>query len=262
MKQLSFVKYQGTGNDFILLDNRKADIQLSEQEIATLCHRRFGIGADGLMLLEASPRADFRMVYYNADGRRSSMCGNGGRCIVAFAKQLGILPGSDARFEAIDGMHQAHIESDGSISLHMNDVASIRQEQGQAILDTGSPHCIVWVDNVQHAAVVADGRRIRNEARFAPGGINVNFVSRLAEGKIAVRTYERGVEDETLSCGTGVTASAIAASGEATGSFSYEIDTPGGRLQVLFEKEKPDSAHTVVLRGPATFVFAGTVVAG
>jgi diaminopimelate epimerase len=226
--------------------------------VAALCHRRFGIGADGLMLLEASPRADFRMVYFNADGRESSMCGNGGRCIVAFAKGLGII-GTDASFEAVDGLHSARIEADGSVSLHMNDVANIAHERDRVLLDTGSPHCIVWVEDLGGTAVVEEGCRIRHEARFAPGGVNVNFVRREGEGAISVRTYERGVEDETLSCGTGVTAAAIAASGDAVGSFSYSIETPGGGLQVLFEKDTAGSARHVVLRGPADFVFEGKV---
>ncbi|MBS1615443.1 MAG: diaminopimelate epimerase [Bacteroidetes bacterium] len=259
MKPISFVKYQGTGNDFILMDNRRGNISLNQEKIALLCHRRFGIGADGLMLLESSARASFRMVYFNADGGESSMCGNGGRCIVAFAQRLGILQGPDTEFEAIDGLHRARIEPDGIVSLHMNDVPSIRQDQGQVLLNTGSPHCVVWVDDVQQVAVVREGRRIRQEARFAPGGTNVNFVSRLGARRIAVRTYERGVEDETLSCGTGVTAAALAASEKELGRFSYEIETPGGGLQVQFEKSQPDSAHSVILRGPAVCVFEGSL---
>lgn len=258
MTQLSFFKYQGAGNDFILLDNRAGDIRLSEDEIARLCHRRFGIGADGLMLLEAAPDADFRMVYFNADGRESSMCGNGGRCIAAFAKRLGIVE-EDASFHASDGRHEARIERDGTVSLHMNDVHSISHEQGRALLDTGSPHCILWVENLNDAEVVEEGRRIRHEAQFAPGGVNVNFVHRDSDDALSVRTYERGVEDETLSCGTGVTAAAIAASVNAVGSFSYDINTPGGRLQVMFEKDSSGSARKVMLRGPAVFVFEGTI---
>jgi diaminopimelate epimerase len=258
MTQLHFYKYQGAGNDFILLDNRAGEIRLSTDEIAMLCHRRFGIGADGLMLLEASSKADFRMVYFNADGRESSMCGNGGRCIVAFAQRLGII-GSEASFEAIDGLHQARVEADGSVSLQMNDVASIAHERDRVLLDTGSPHCILWVDDLRSAPVVEEGRRIRHEARFAPGGVNVNFVRLAGEGKLEVRTYERGVEDETLSCGTGVTAAAIAASGDATGSFAFSVATPGGALEVRFEKDTAGSARDVVLRGPARFVFEGKV---
>ncbi len=259
MMQLSFQKYHGTGNDFILLDNRTAGIRLSQTQVAALCHRRFGIGADGLMLLEASADADFRMVYFNSDGRESSMCGNGGRCIVAFAQRLGIVTGPDVHFEAIDGQHHAQIGADGSISLQMKNVDAITEENGRILLDTGSPHCILWVDDVAAVDVVALGRSIRHEARYAPGGLNVNFVQRLGEDRISVRTYERGVEDETLSCGTGVTAAAIAAGGAATGSFRYSIQTPGGALEVSFKKEEAGTATEVVLRGPAQFVFEGTV---
>lgn len=258
MKQLHFYKYQGAGNDFILLDNREGGIVLSQAEVAALCDRRFGIGADGLMLLEAARGADFRMIYFNADGRESSMCGNGGRCIAAFAKKLGIAD-ADLRFEAIDGLHHARIEADGTVSLQMNDVADVLREKERVLLDTGSPHCILWVDDLRSAPVVEEGRRIRHEARFAPGGVNVNFVRRAGEGKLEVRTYERGVEDETLSCGTGVTAAAIAASGDATGSFAFSVATPGGALEVRFEKDTAGSARDVVLRGAARFVFEGEV---
>lgn len=256
--KLHFHKYQGTGNDFILIDNRGGNISLSHDEVAWLCHRRFGIGADGLMLLESTPEADFRMVYYNADGGESTMCGNGGRCITAFAHALGII-GNSTRFIAIDGTHHADIEGD-IVSLEMKDVAGIQHHNGYDILDTGSPHYIQWVDDVEGTDVFNIGRRIRNEEQFAPGGINVNFVTRSAANTLSVRTYERGVEDETLSCGTGVTAAAIAASGAETGNFAYQIQTPGGELEVQFRKQTPDSADKVILRGPALSVFEGEVL--
>lgn len=256
--KLHFHKYHGTGNDFILLDNRGGNINLSRGEVAWLCHRRFGIGADGLMLLETAPDADFRMVYYNSDGGESTMCGNGGRCIVAFAHALGIIDNS-TRFIAIDGPHHAQIDG-GIVSLEMKNVAGIQHYDGYDILDTGSPHYIQWVDDVAAADVFGTGRSIRNEERFSPGGINVNFVKRTGEDSIHVRTYERGVEDETLSCGTGVTAAAIAASGDRTGTFSYQIQTPGGSLTVAFSKDVPDAAGKVILHGPAAFVFEGDVL--
>ena len=256
--QLPFHKYHGTGNDFILMDNRAGNIQLNKVQVAALCHRRFGIGADGLMLLETTADADFRMVYYNADGGESTMCGNGGRCITAFAKSLSIIE-RETTFTAIDGLHHASINADGQISLGMKDVAGIQLFADHALLDTGSPHYVQWVDTTVAVDVVSIGRSIRNQPRFAPGGINVNFTSRASASSLLVRTYERGVEDETLSCGTGVTAAAIAASGVATGVFRMQIETPGGQLEVSFTKDKPDTAREVVLHGPVTFVYAGSV---
>jgi len=254
--QHPFYKYHGTGNDFILLDNREGRIRLSKEQVAALCHRRFGIGADGLMLLENVLGADFRMVYYNADGGESTMCGNGGRCIVAFAKRLAIFD-DEVSFIAVDGLHEASIEADGGVCLQMKDVNGMQRFEGHVVLDTGSPHYVQWVEDVNNTPVFEEGRRIRNLAEFAPGGINVNFV-RLASGNhIHVRTYERGVEDETMSCGTGVTAAAIAASGEDLGHFEYTIHTPGGELRVAFLKVSPDMAEQVTLTGPATFVFRG-----
>ena len=267
---LQFSKYQGTGNDFILLDNRAGDIRLNSEEIAWLCHRRFGIGADGLMLLErvadapalSGAELDFRMVYYNADGGESTMCGNGGRCIVAFAKRLGIID-EKTSFIAIDGRHDAVIaagEGDSTkVWLNMSNVAGIEQDEARSILNTGSPHYVQWEKDVLVAAVVEEGRRIRNSTPFAAEGINVNFAKRTGSDKLEVRTYERGVEDETLSCGTGVTAAAIAASGTATGAFQYRVQTPGGMLEVSFVKTAADAAEQVVLAGPATAVFTGQI---
>jgi len=252
-----FNKYQGTGNDFILVDNREGKIALTTEQVAFLCHRRFGIGADGLMLLENADGFDFRMVYYNSDGGESTMCGNGGRCITAFAHKLGIVNRS-ARFVAIDGSHDATINEDGTVSLHMQDVAGINFADSYTILNTGSPHYVQWVNDVQNTDVFTEGKRIRNQDEFQPKGINVNFVQ-LQNGKLWVRTYERGVEDETLSCGTGVTASAIAATAKATGDFNTTLYTPGGTLSVSFTKDSTDTAKNVVLKGPATFVFEGQV---
>lgn len=257
---IHFYKYQGTGNDFILIDNYRGEAPaLSKEQIALLCDRRFGIGADGLMLLEAAPDVDFRMVYYNADGGESTMCGNGGRCIVAFARRLGIIK-NEAKFIAIDGLHHATINADDTVSLQMQDVTEINHQAEISILNTGSPHFIKWVEDVLVTNVFADGRAVRNEDRFAAsGGINVNFVQRLGANKLHVRTYERGVEDETLSCGTGVTAAAIAASADETGTFETAIETPGGSLKVQFTKETPGAATQVILIGPATFVFKGEI---
>lgn len=253
--KLHFYKYHGTGNDFILLDNREGLIELTQTQIAQLCHRRYGIGADGLMLLEATPGADFRMNYYNADGAESTMCGNGGRCIAAFARKLGIVKDSTS-FVAIDGLHRADI-GEHMVSLEMQDVSSIEHFDDHSELNTGSPHYIQWVDDAAATAVFADGRAIRNLLRFMPKGINVNFVQRLGENELYIRTYERGVEDETMSCGTGVTAAAIAATGTETGTFHMHVKTPGGGLSVRFVKDTPDTAHDIILSGPAVFVFDG-----
>ena len=254
---LIFYKYQGAGNDFILLDNRAGNLQLSQAQIAVLCHRRFGIGADGLMLLEETADYDFYMRYYNSDGAESSMCGNGGRCITAFAHRLGIIQ-HKAFFLASDGPHEAMILPDGWVRLGMTDVPEITREKEAVILHTGSPHYVCFRQDVTAVDVVAEGRRIRRLPRFMPGGINVNFVTRTPQG-LNMRTYERGVEDETFACGTGATAAAIAASEGMTGSFETSIQTPGGALTVAFFKPTPTSAVRVFLTGPATFVFAGTI---
>lgn len=253
---MTFYKYQGTGNDFILFDNRDGALKFSRVQVARMCHRRFGIGADGLMLLENAPGYDFRMVYYNSDGGESTMCGNGGRCITAFAKQLGLID-KVANFVAIDGGHQATIE-DNLISLHMKDVEYIDIHDNYTLLDTGSPHYVAWVKDVRETDVFNEGRRIRTLPEFEPGGINVNFVQFL-DGKLSVRTYERGVEEETYSCGTGVTAAAIAAQCTGTGNFTIQIETPGGQLEVSFTKTSPTSASDVVLTGPAVFVYKGEI---
>lgn len=254
---IHFYKYQGAGNDFIIADNREGKISLSREQVAHLCHRRFGIGADGLMLLELVEGYDFRMVYYNSDGNESTMCGNGGRCIMAFARHIGAI-GSHASFVAIDGPHDAHIDEQQLVHLAMQDVSNIEFNDGYAILNTGSPHYIKWVADVAAQDVFHTGRQIRNQQEFQPKGINVNFVQP-SGADIKVRTYERGVEDETMSCGTGVTAAAIANVLEAVGDFNTDIDTPGGRLHVSFTKDTAQTAKNVVLTGPAVLVFEGEV---
>ena len=255
--ELHFSKYHGTGNDFILLDNRSRKILLSTKEVAFLCDRHFGIGADGLMLLEQEAGYDFRMVYFNSDGNESSMCGNGGRCIVAFAQKLGLIT-NKSRFMAIDGPHSASIEEEGVVSLRMGDVSQIDRHDTYVLLNTGSPHYVTWVRDVVNIDVFHQGNSIRNSEAFSAEGINVNFVERM-NGGLRVRTYERGVEDETLSCGTGVTAAAIAHSENKTGHFIVPIETPGGMLEVSFTKPSSDKAEDVYLKGPAQLVFEGTI---
>ncbi len=252
-----FYKYHGTGNDFILIDNREGRVVLSPEQVARLCHRRFGIGADGLMLLQKSEVADYKMVYYNADGGISTLCGNGSRCMAAFAKLLGVVSGEKALFEASDGLHKIAFLAGGNIALEMANVPQTEACPTHSILDTGSPHFVQWTDDVERLNVEVAGSEIRNSPRFKDAGINVNFVRRNADGSLAVRTYERGVEGETLSCGTGVTAAAIASAGGQAGVYKIKITTPGGNLEVAFENDSAGGATNVVLTGPAEEVFRG-----
>jgi diaminopimelate epimerase len=258
--EISFYKYQGTGNDFVILDNRDGSYSnMTEQQVKMLCDRKFGIGADGLMLLETIEGFDFRMKYFNADGKEGSMCGNGGRCLVQFAKDMGIIR-SHYNFLAVDGPHEAEFDSKGLVRLKMQDVNAIASDGTDKVLDTGSPHYIRFMDNLNHLDVFTEGRKIRYNNQYSEKGINVNFVSRENDG-IRVRTYERGVEDETLSCGTGVTASAIAAS-NGMGQQLVFINVEGGKLQVAFNRLDEQHCNDIWLIGPATFVFSGKISLG
>ena len=251
----SFFKYQATGNDFILVDNRSNRFPKKDTKfIARLCHRRIGIGADGLILLETDKSTDFRMVYFNSDGLEGSMCGNGGRCIVAFANYLGLI-GDSCNFTAIDGPHQAHIE-DGRIALKMKDVAEIHDTPRYLWLDTGSPHHVQLWEPWEDLDVPREGARLRY-GLYGSGGSNINFVNPLGGNSFEVRTYERGVEAETYSCGTGVTAVALGMHhlGRLPGS-SAQINTIGGELQVRFSKG-PEGYSDIWLEGPAELVFKG-----
>jgi diaminopimelate epimerase len=255
--RLHFYKYQGTGNDFIILDNRKGNYSdLSVQQVQLLCNRRFGIGADGLMMLNAIPGYDFEMKYFNADGREGSMCGNGGRCLVKFAYHIGIHK-TMYFFTASDGEHEAEIDLDGTVSLKMRDVSGIKKYDSDLILDTGSPHYIRMVGDIDHFDVYKTGKAIRNSNSFAKEGINVNFVEQVGDDEIFVRTYERGVEDETLSCGTGVTAAAIACYHNEAGFNDVMVHTKGGRLNVEYDRNDDNSYTNVWLTGPAEKVFEG-----
>ncbi len=257
--QINFYKYQGTGNDFILIDNRAGLISITQEQVNFLCDRRFGIGADGLMLLELEPGVDFKMVYYNSDGNQSSMCGNGGRCITAFAKHLGMIE-NKARFVAIDGLHEAIINEDTTVSLKMQDVKDIEAGDDFFYLNTGSPHYVKEVNDVQNYNVAQEGRSIRTSERFAEEGTNVNFIEKI-ENELFVRTYERGVEDETFSCGTGVTAAALVAAlnGTSSGKNNCLVKTLGGNLEVSFDRVLERNFYNIWLKGPAVKVFEGSV---
>jgi diaminopimelate epimerase len=258
--QLPFYKYHGTGNDFILIDHRANQYEglFTMEKVAQMCHRRFGIGADGLILLEHSDIADFKMIYFNSDGRQSTMCGNGGRCIVHFAHFLAIFK-EQTTFEAVDGLHYASITANGLISLGMNDVNTIQKEGNNTyILDTGSPHYVKISNNMPESIFTA-GRKIRFAEPFKGVGINVNFVVR-KEDAIDVCTYERGVEDETYSCGTGVVASALASIVDKnSGTYTITISTKGGQLQVSTDKADHHTYQNIRLIGPAIKVFEGSI---
>jgi diaminopimelate epimerase len=256
--KIHFYKYQGTGNDFVVLDNRDwAYTSLNQEQIRLLCDRRFGIGADGLMLLNPKAEYDFEMKYYNADGRESTMCGNGGRCMVKFAYHLGIRP-EKYLFKAVDGDHEAEIDDDGTVSLKMMDVDSFDEDHGDYIVDTGSPHYVKIVSDVMDYDVFEKGMDIRYSSEFAKDGINVNFVEQKRADEIIVRTYERGVEDETLSCGTGVVASAIICHHNDVGYNDVTVITKGGRLVVEFDRIN-GSYKNIWLCGPAEMVFEGDI---
>ncbi len=254
-----FHKYQGTGNDFIIIDNRGSKFPRRDSElIKKLCNRHFGIGADGLILLQKKVDYDFEMVYYNADGKESSMCGNGGRCVVEYARTLGLVK-TKANFYAIDGEHWAEIKQK-NISLKMNNVYDIEINEGHYFLNTGSPHYVKFVDNIEKFNVLEDGRNIRYNERFKKAGTNVNFVEK-DYNELFVRTYERGVEGETLSCGTGVTAAALVAAlkNVSTSQTTCEIKTLGGHLKVKFKKHSNHSFTDIWLEGPVQLVFSGEV---
>jgi diaminopimelate epimerase len=256
---LDFFKYQGAGNDFIIIDNRLEKFERSDKRlIKFLCDRKFGIGADGLMLLQKSTGTDFEMIYYNSDGLESSMCGNGGRCIVAFARRMGIID-KKAHFIAADGEHEAIVRDPNYIKLKMIDVKGIEKGKDYFYLNTGVPHVVKFVSNIDSVDVFAEGKKIRYSEPFKPNGANVNFVE-IRNENILIRTYERGIEDETLACGTGITASAIAvALHTKSQENSFKLNARGGTLQVSFERISNDSIINIWLEGPAEYVFKGKI---
>ncbi|GHE40711.1 diaminopimelate epimerase [Sphingobacterium griseoflavum] len=258
-EKLSFSKYQGAGNDFILVDNRTGFFDRSDVNLVKrLCDRRFGIGADGLMLLQDIKNFDFEMVYFNADGREGTMCGNGGRCIVAFARDLGIIAERTA-FLAVDGRHEAKIDEE-LVDLGMIDVNGTARDGAAYVIDTGSPHYIHFVQNLDNLPVYEEGYKIRNNDKYRKEGINVNFVQQESDGGYFVRTFERGVENETLACGTGATAAAMAAAVEYSleGSLEIPIRVLGGQLYISFNRTG-EQFTDVRLKGPAQFVFKGKI---
>jgi diaminopimelate epimerase len=262
---LHFSKYEGTGNDFIIVDNRDKIFDAKNfSMIQKLCNRRFGIGADGLLLLNRSEKYNYNMEYFNADGKPGSMCGNGGRCLAAFARRAGIIT-AEAVFDAIDGIHYATIKKfdvknfNAIVKLKMNDVKNIERGEGFFYLNTGSPHYVKFVEDPDKTDVIAEGKKIRNNDRFREQGTNVNFIT-VKNDKIYIRTYERGVENETLSCGTGAVASVLAVADKGLLNEKAEglLITKGGNLTVHFEK-KEGGFENVFLEGAATFVYDGKI---
>lgn len=252
--QFHFYKYQGTGNDFVVLDDRNQQFdQNNDRLIAKMCDRRLGIGADGLILLRSHAEYDFEMRYFNANGSEGSMCGNGGRCIVSFANKLGLFD-SKTQFMAVDGVHEAMIENE-LVHLKMQDVAAVETTPNYYFVDTGSEHTVSFVDNLAQFDVVHQGKLIRHSERFSPAGVNVNFIECQPNNTLSMRTFERGVEDETFSCGTGATAAAIVAHKNGMTS-PININTLGGLLKVSFDYHQ-HKYQNIYLVGPAELVFDG-----
>lgn len=254
--KIHFHKYQATGNDFVLIDNRLSELSFTKEQIKKICDRRFGIGADGLMLIEKHPTLDFNLVYYNSDGSQS-LCGNGSRAAVVMAAQLGLL-NTQTKFNAYDGTHEAELLKNNIVRLAMNNVTGTKKSGDGYFINTGSPHHIKIVADLENYPVFEEGRKIRYSETYAPGGANVNFIQLLDNNTIFVRTYERGVEDETYSCGTGVTAAALAASFHGYSS-PVKVKVLGGELAVDFKSGQAGTFHDIFLIGPAKMVFEGTL---
>jgi diaminopimelate epimerase len=255
MSKIHFYKYQGTGNDFVMIDNREHIFPDDKELVQRLCHRKFGIGADGLILIQNHSDYDFEMVYYNSDASQS-LCGNGSRCAIHFANHLGIIQ-EKTNFLAIDGPHEAEIKNE-MIHLKMGNVKEVNFIKDDFFINTGSPHYIRFVDKIHAVNVVEEGQKIRYSPSFKEVGTNVNFVEVRSKDEIFVRTYERGVEDETLSCGTGVTACVLASSFKNLNS-PVKVKTLGGNLQVSFSREEETEYKEIYLIGPAEIVFQGEI---
>ena len=255
--EIQFSKYQGTGNDFVIIDNRDGSIALSNAQIVFLCDRKFGVGADGLIVLGTAIGFDFSMAYYNKDGTEGTMCGNGGRCLVQYAHDHGIVK-ENYLFIAIDGPHEAKIENNGWIHLKMTDVNAVEKGDNFFVTNTGSPHYVELVHGVENFDVLTAGKAIRYNERFKEEGVNVNFIEFQGD-HLFVRTYERGVENETYSCGTGVTAAAITTHLHKTGTHRVAIQTLGGELAVSFNNQGGGHFNDIWLQGPGTFVYKGSI---
>lgn len=255
---LQFYKYHGAGNDFIIIDLYKQTIELSNDQVAFLCDRHFGIGADGFMLIKPHGEYDFEMVYYNSDGIPATMCGNGGRCISLFAFKMGYIQ-NETTFLASDGIHQAKIINEMLVKLKMQDVTQVQKLDDGIFMDTGSPHFVTYNYPLSNLNVNELGKKIRHEERFGMGGTNVNFCETISDYKLKIRTFERGVENETLACGTGSVASAIAyCLNKEDGTYQVELKALGGNLFVNLTKSGKTFTN-IWLSGPATFVFEGTI---
>lgn len=258
--QFSFKKYQGTGNDFVIIDNRNDLFDKTNIEtIQFICSRKFGIGSDGLILIENHDEFDFNMVFFNPDGSQS-FCGNGSRCAVQFAYDLRIIKKEHTEFISTDGWHEAHVLGENIVTLKMNDVSKINSQSDFDFMNTGSPHYVAFKTNLKELDIINEGSKVRHAKEYESiGGTNVNFIEKY-ENTYQVRTYERGVENETLSCGTGVTACALSiAVKENISTGEVSIQTKGGKLSVAFKKVSDCSFEDIWLKGPATFVFDGVI---
>lgn len=259
--KIKFYKYQATGNDFIIIDAREENLVLEKKDIQFLCDRHFGIGSDGLIIFGNSDKADFSMQFFNPDGSGGMMCGNGGRSIVKFASDKGVISDS-CSFIAPDGLHFATINND-IISLKMVNPTLFQAHQDGYYINTGTSHFVVFEEDLNKINIIEKGRSIRYDERFSHyNGCNVNFVEEISLNNIRIRTYERGVEDETLACGTGICAAALTYSiekGLKNGKHTINISAKGGDLQVEFEKKSDNSLSEVYLIGTANSVFEGEI---
>ncbi|MDG2372344.1 MAG: diaminopimelate epimerase [Flavobacteriaceae bacterium] len=257
--KITFYKYHGAGNDFVIVDDRKLNYSFSTNEIKEICDRKFGIGSDGFILLRNHIKYDFEMIYYNSDGKTSTMCGNGGRCIVAFANYLKIIK-TNTVFQAIDGAHEAIIINDSSVLLKMNNIDHISSNENYTFIDSGSPHHVIEQSDLNLVNIKEKGSKIRYSKMYNPQGVNVNFVQKVSSKEFMIRTYERGVEDETFSCGSGAVASAVTMRYLGrTKQNKIKMKTLGGDLIICFEFESSKMFSEITLEGPVKQVFKGII---
>ena len=256
-QRLEFSKFHGAGNDFVMINAIKSPVSLTDEEVKAICDRRIGVGADGLIMVLPSEKYDFSMKYYNCDGHESTFCGNGGRCIAAFASEQGLCP-QHLEYEAVDGPHKALLtknsDNEYMVSITMRDIGIWQIDENRLLINTGSPHYVTRVKNLKDFDVRIHGAEIRNDKAVSKDGVNVDFME-LIDNQYHIRTFERGVEDETLACGTGVTASAIAAA-LWYGGNNINIRTTLATLNVRFEITE-NAIKNIILSGPVTHVFDG-----